>query len=339
MRKYLLDFPMGGGHWSQTYTLRALVLMYELTGDIDDLHEMIWQFEALTGLAENGVTWPTGVCGDDDFTHSTLVIDARLITPLLRAAWWMANSSLADDPVPDLDGIDFGGESYAGVADRIAALATDVLAGHESELETIASESFGPHEGEASEYYRFGDSYTRVAGDLMPFNYSNSAASAYAALWYLRGDLGARTHAERPTVFWWNRTYGHKPNPNPLSSRWWGYRGKLDERFDPDAYPGDADQRPEDLGHADMSASLAAEIYALGLPGLNPTRIDQVALTSKRWVSRALDDPAPSYAITGDDTDGKWDDLFDHLPMACYRESILTDLSGEAPSRLANEER
>ncbi len=336
MRRYLDDFPTGSGHWGQTYTLRALVLMYELTGDTDYLDEIVWQSVALAELAEGGVTWPTGVCGNT-FEHPTVVIDARLVAPLLRAAWWMANSRLADDPVPALEGADVEGKTYGDIADDIGALATAVLASHEGDLRTVASEDFGPYDGEPSEYYRFPNSYACVAGELMPFNYANSAATAYAALWRLTADPEARAHAERLTVFWWNRTYAHEPSAGSSISRWWGYRGKLGERFDPDAYPGDDDQRPEDVGHADMSSSLAADVYALGLEGLNATRMDQVALTSKRWVDRALDDPFPSYAITGDDNDGEWSDLFDHLPMSCYRASILSDLAAEAPVHLTND--
>ncbi|MEM6992664.1 MAG: hypothetical protein AAF721_19275 [Myxococcota bacterium] len=336
MRRYLDDFPEGSGHWGQTYTLRGLLLMYELTAELRYLHELIGQAQALTELAEDSVTWPTGVCGNS-FEHSTVVIDARLITPLLRAAWWMTNSRLRDRLVPDEEGL-VGGQTYAEAAQDIATLGAAVLAHHEPELVVIQSEDFGPYEGETSEYYRFSNSYTCVAGDLMPFNYANSAAAAYAALWHLTGDVAARDHAERLTFFWWNRTIAHEPSEGASLSRWWGYRGKVGERFDPDAFPGDADQRPEDVGHADMSASLAADIYALGLPGLNATRIDQVALTSKRWVDRAVADDAPAYYMTGDDTDGEWVDLFDHLPMACYRASILPDLAAEAPSRLTNDE-
>jgi hypothetical protein len=336
MRSYLDALPSGSGHWSQTYTLRSFVLMYELTGELEYLHELIWQAHRLEELAVDGVTWPTGVCGNT-FVHPTVVIDARFVEPLLRGAWWMEHSRLADDPVPPIDDLDLGGDTYADVAGGIAELASAVLAGHEPDLRSIAAEAFGPHEGQPSEYYRFPASYDCVAGELMPFNYANSAGSAYAALWHLTGDASAREHAERLMTFWWNRTYAHEPRAGASLSRWWGYRGSLTERFDPDAFPGDDDHRPEDAGHADMSSSFAALSFALGLEGQNGTRIDQVALASKRWIDRAVaDGTAPSYYITNDDTNGEWRDLFDHLPMACWRSSILTDLAALAPLHLTD---
>lgn len=35
MRTYLDAFPEGAGHWGQTYTSRSMMLMYELTGELD----------------------------------------------------------------------------------------------------------------------------------------------------------------------------------------------------------------------------------------------------------------------------------------------------------------
>lgn len=337
MRGYLEGFLEGSGHWGQTYTLRSLLLMYELTGALEYLHELVWQAYRLEELAVDGVTWPTGVCGNT-FAHTTVVIDARIVEPLLRAAWWMQHSRLADDPVGPIDGLDLGGSTYGEVAQRIADLSTAVLASHEPSLRMIAAETFGPHEGEPSEYYRFPQSYDCVAGEVMPFNYANSAGTAYAALWRLTGDDAARDHAQRLMTFWWNRTYAYEPSPDSSRSRWWGYRGSLTERFDPDAFPGAAAHRPEDVGHADMSSSFAAAVYAMGLPGQNATRIDQVSLASKRWIDRAIaNDTNPAYYITNDDTDGEWPDMFDHLPMSCYRSSILTDLAALAPTYLTND--
>jgi hypothetical protein len=336
MRTYLGDLPRGSGHWGQSYTLRSFALMYELTGDLSYLHELLYQTMLLREIAEGGVTWPTGVCGNT-FSEPTVVIDTRLLEPMLRAAWWMKNSRLADDPVPTIDDRDFGGLTYGEVADEIAALAAAVLGSHEGDMRSISSESFGPYDGSASEYYRFASSYTCVSGDVMPFNYANSAGTAYARLYQLTGDEAALGHAERLMIFWWNRTYAYEPSPGATRSRWWGYRGKTSESFDPAAFPGDADQRPEDDGHADMSSSFAATMYALGLEGQNGTRIDQLAMTSKRWIDRAVSNAtSPAYYITNDDTDGEWTDLFDHLPMSCYRVGILDELSALAPAHLTD---
>lgn len=337
MRAALDDLDEGSGHWGQSYTLRSLVLMYELTGDLPYLHELLWQTEQLRLLAGDGATWPTGVCSNT-FNHSTVVIDARFLVPMLRAAWWMTHSRLVDDPIPAMDGVDFGGATYGAYAQVIAELAQDVLQGHEGDLETISAESFGPLAGSPSEYYVFPASYSCVANDLMPFNYANSAGNAYAELWRLTGDDAARQHAERLHAFWWNRTYAYEPSPGSTRSRWWGYRGKTSENFDPEAYPGDSEQRPEDDGHADMSSSFALRIYALGLEGQNGTRIDQVAMASKRWIDRAVGQGTdPAYYITNDDTDGDWRDLFDHLPMSCARASILEELEALAPIHLTND--
>lgn len=273
-------------------------------------------------LAGDERTWATGVCSNT-FEHSTLVIDGRLLVPMLRGAWWMANSRLADDPIPVIDGLDLG-MTYGAYAEVVGAFAQDVLEGHDGDRRTIASESFGPYEGSTSDYYVFPGSWSCVAGEVQPFNDSNSAGHAWAELYRLTGSDDARERAERLMIFWWNRTYGYEPSPGSTRSRWWGYRGKLGERFDPDAFPGDAEQQPEDVGHADMSSSFASRVYALGLEGQNGTRIDQVAMSSKRWVDRAVGQGGnPSDYITNDDNDGEWDDMFDHLPMACHRFSIL----------------
>lgn len=334
MRSALGNLPNGTGHWGETYTLRSLVLMYELTGDLAYLHELMWQANTLADLAADIPTWPTGVCGNT-FAHSTVVIDGRFLTPVLRAGWWMQNSRLADDEVPTIDGLDFGGATYGDIAASYAVLAEEVLAGHEGDLTAIASESFGPESGSPSLYYRFPNSYSCVASDVMPFNYANSAGTAYAELWRLTGDVDARAHAEELLTFWWNRTYAYEPSAGSTRSRWYGYRGELTERFNPD----DATHRAEDLGHADMTSSFADRMFTLGLGSLNGTRMDQVAMASKRWVDRVLStDDAPSYAITNDDHDGEWRDLFDHLPMSCYRGSILEDLTALAPIELANED-
>lgn len=335
MRSALESFPEGSGHWGQTYTLRSLRLMYELTGDLDYLHELMWHAEALADLAVDGETWPTGVCSNS-FSHSTVVIDGRLLTPMLRAGWWMQNSRLADTPVPDdaVDGADFGGATYAEVAQTYAALAEAVLASHESDLRTIASESFGPEEGNPSLYYRFPGSYTCVASDVMPFNYANSAGTAYAELWRLNGDVAARDRAVELLTFWWNRTYGYLPSEGSTRSRWWGYRGEVGERFDPDS-----EQRPEDLGHADMTSSFALRMWELGLGSLNATRMDQVAMSSKRWVDRAVSNETnPAFEIVNADTGGEWRDMYDHLPMSCLRASILEDLSALAPMHLTSDD-
>ena len=336
MRTYLDAFEEGSGHWGQTYTSRSLVLMYELTGAVEYLHELIWQTDRLMALAGDAQTWPTGVCSNT-FEHSTLVIDARLLVPMLRGAWWMASSRLADDPIPQIDGLELG-VTYGGYAEQIGAFAQAVLEGHDADRRTIASEGFGPYEGSASDYYVFPGSYSCVAGEVQPFNYLNSAGQAWAELWRLTGSEDARERAERLMVFWWNRTYAYEPSPGATRSRWWGYRGKLDERFDPDAFPGDSEQRPEDVGHADMSSSFAARVFALGLEGQNGTRIDQVAMASKRWVDRAVGQGNPSYYITNDDEDGEWDDMFDHLPMACHRGSILEALEPLAADVLTNDQ-
>ncbi len=334
MRSALGSLPSGSGHWGQTYTLRSLVLMYELTGELAYLHELMWQANTLADLAGDDATWPTGVCGNT-FSHSTVVIDGRFLTPLLRAAWWMQNSRLADDEVPSIDGLDFEGATYGDIAESYAALATEVLASHEGDRISIASESFGPESGNPSLYYRFPNSYTCVASDVMPFNYANSAGTAYAELWHLTGDADARTQAEELLTFWWNRTYAYEPSPGSTRSRWYGYRGELGERFNPD----DDTHRAEDIGHADMTSSFADRMFTFGLGSLNATRMDQVAMASKRWVDRVLStDDAPSYAITNDDHDGEWRDLFDHLPMSCYRGSILEDLTALAPIELANDD-
>lgn len=334
MRSSLDNLPSGTGHWGQTYTLRSLVLMYELTGDLAYLHELMWQANTLADIAGDDATWPTGVCGNT-FSHSTVVIDGRFLTPLLRAGWWMQNSRLADDEVPTIDGLDFEGATYGDIAASYAVLAGEVLAGHEGDLSSIASESFGPESGSPSLYYRFPNSYSCVASDVMPFNYANSAGTAYAELWRLTGDDEARTQAEELLTFWWNRTYAYEPSPGSTRSRWYGYRGELDERFNPD----DDTHRAEDLGHADMTGSFADRMFAFGLGSLNATRMDQVAMASKRWVDRVLStDDAPSYSITNDDHDGEWRDLFDHLPMSCYRGSILEDLTALAPVELANDD-
>ena len=337
MRTYIETLPTGTGHWGQSYTLRSIVLMYELTGDLAYLHELMWQTEQLRIQAGGDATWPTGVCSNT-FNHTTVVIDARFLVPMLRGAWWMVSSRLADDPIPVIDGVDFGGMTYGEYADVIAQLAQDVLAGHEGRIQTIGSESFGPLEGESSEYYTFPGSYSCVAGDVMPFNYANSAGNAYAELWHLTGDEAAREHAERLHAFWWNRTYAYEPSPGSTRSRWWGYRGKTNENFDPDAFPGDSDQRPEDDGHADMSSSFALRVYAFGLEGQNGTRIDQVAMASKRWIDRAVNNGTnPAYYITNGDTDGDWRDIFDHLPMSCVRASILEDLEALAPAHITDD--
>lgn len=334
MRSALGNLPDGTGHWGETYTLRSLVLMYELTGDLAYLHELMWHANTLAELAGDDATWPTGVCGNT-FSHSTVVIDGRFLTPLLRAGWWMQNSRLADDDVPLVDGLDFDGATYGDIAASYAVLAEEVLTGHEGDLTAIASESFGPESGSPSLYYRFPNSYSCVASDVMPFNYANSAGTAYAELWRLTGDVDARTQAEELLTFWWNRTYAYEPSPGSTRSRWYGYRGELSERFDPD----DVTHRAEDLGHADMTSSFADRMFTLGLGSLNGTRMDQVAMASKRWVDRVLStDDSPSYAITNDDHDGEWRDLFDHLPMSCYRGSILEDLTALAPIELANED-
>lgn len=336
MRTYLDAFPEGSGHWGQTYTSRSLMLMYELTGELAYLHELIWQTDRLIALAGEERTWPTGVCSNT-FEHSTLVIDARLLVPMLRGAWWMASSRLADDPIPVIDGLDLG-MTYGAYAEVIGAFAREVLEGHDGDRRTIGSESFGPYEGSTSDYYVFPGSYSCVAGELQPFNYANSAGHAWAELHRLTGSEDARERAERLMIFWWNRTYGYEPSPGSTRSRWWGYRGKVAEGFDPEAFPGDADQRPEDVGHADMSSSFASRVYALGLEGQNGTRIDQVAMSSKRWVDRAVGQGgAPSYYITNDDNDGEWDDMFDHLPMACHRASILEVLEPLAADVLTDD--
>lgn len=334
MRTSLDSLPSGTGHWGQTYTLRSLVLMYELTGDLAYLHELMWQAHTLADIAGDDATWPTGVCGNT-FEHSTVVIDGRFLTPLLRAGWWMQNSRLADDEVPTIDGLDFKGASYGDIAESYAVLAGEVLGGHQGDLTSIASESFGPESGSPSLYYRFPNSYSCVASDVMPFNYANSAGTAYAELWRLTGDDEARTQAEELLTFWWNRTYAYEPSPGSTRSRWYGYRGELTERFDPD----NDTHRAEDLGHADMTGSFADRMFTLGLGSLNATRMDQVAMASKRWVDRVLStDDLPSYAITNDDHEGEWRDLFDHLPMSCYRGSILGDLTALAPTELANDD-
>jgi len=334
MRASLDNLPAGTGHWGQTYTLRSLVLMYELTGDLAYLHELMWQANTLADIAGDEATWPTGVCSNT-FEHSTVVIDGRFLTPLLRAGWWMQNSRLADHEVPNIDGLGFEGATYGDIAESYAVLGTEVLAGHEGDLTSIASESFGPESGSPSLYYRFPNSYTCVASDLMPFNYANSAGTAYAELWRLTGDDDARTQAEELLTFWWNRTYAYEPSPGSTRSRWYGYRGELTERFNPD----DDTHRAEDIGHADMTNSFADRMFTLGLGSLNTTRMDQVAMASKRWVDRVVStDAAPSYAITNDDHDGEWRDLFDHLPMSCYRGSILEDLGALAPIELANDD-
>lgn len=334
MRRSLDSLPSGTGHWGQTYTLRSLILMYELTGELAYLHELMWQANTLAELAGDDATWPTGVC-DNSFVHGALVIDARFLTPLLRAGWWMQNSRLADLEVPAVDGLEFGGATYGDLAESYAVLATEVLAGYEGEMTPIASESFGPESGSPSVYYRFPDSYSCVATDLMPFNYANSAGTAYAELWRLTGDEDARTLAEQLLTFWWNRTYAYEPSPESTRSRWYGYRGELTERFDPE----DAAQDPEDIGHADMNSAFAHRMFTLGLGNLNATRLDQIAMASKRWVDRVLStDDAPSFSITNDDHGGEWRDLFDHLPMSCYRGSILGDLTALAPIELANDD-
>jgi len=139
-------------------------------------------------------------------------------------------------------------------------------------------------------------------------------------------------------MFWWNRTHAYEPSPGSTRSRWWGYRGKTGEKFDPDAFPGDSDQRPDDDGHADMTSSFAATMYAFGLEGQNGTRIDQVAIASKRWIDRAIGNGTnPAYYITNADTDGDWDQVFDHLPMSCYRPSILEALEPLAATELTND--
>lgn len=333
LRSALDDLESGTGHWGQTYTLRSLLLAYELTGDLDYLHELMWHGEFLAEIAGDQATWPTGVCGNS-FEHSTVVIDARFLAPLLRAAWWMEHSRLADDAVPVIDGVDFEGATYGDVAASYVELAEAVLAGHEGDLRSIDAEEFGPESGNPSLYYRFPNSYDCVAGDVMPFNYANSAGTAYAELWRLSGDADALEHAQQLLAFWWNRTYAYEPSPGATRSRWYGYRGELAERFDPE----DASHRPEDLGHADMTSSFADRMYALGL-GLNATRMDQVAMASKRWVDRTVSTGgAPSYAITNDDSDGEWRDLFDHLPMSCHRGSILEDLATLSVENLANED-
>lgn len=335
MRSALENFPSGSGHWGHSYTLRSLRVMYELTGDLAYLHELMWHAEALADLAEDGVTWPAGVC-DNTFSHSTVVLDGRLLTPLLRAGWWMQNSRLADVAVPDdaLEGLDLGGASYGEVAQTYVTLAEAVLASHESELRTIGAESFGPEEGNPSLYYRFPNSYTCVASDVMPFNYATSAGTAYAEFWRMTGDVQARDRAIELLTFWWNRTYGYLPSTGSTRSRWWGYRGELDARFDPDG--GD---RPEDLGHADMTSSFALRMFELGLGSLNATRLDQVAMSSKRWLDRAIgNDTNPAFEIVNADVGGEWRDMYDHLPMACLRGSILEDLAALAPQHLTNED-
>lgn len=43
----------------------------------------MWQANTLADLAGDDATWPTGVC-NNSFEDSTVVIDGRFLTPLLR---------------------------------------------------------------------------------------------------------------------------------------------------------------------------------------------------------------------------------------------------------------
>ena len=336
LRSRLSALPAGGGHWGESYVLRSLVLMYELTGDVAYLHEVLWHANALVEAATGmSPSWPALVCESDPngpVLHSALVTDARLVTPLLRAAWWAKNGRLKDVPIPTFDGLDFAGQTYGAWADTMASLGAAVLAGHDAEHVAIAAESFGPLQGSATSYYVFPTSYLCVAGDVMPANFLNSAGSAYVALWRLTGDTAARTRAERLFGFWYNRSYRHDPIDNSVPSRWWAYRGDLDARFEPN----DLSLRPEDLGHGDLTSTFVADLYRASLDGVNATRMAQVATASKRWVDRAVATGTPAEHITNNDNNGLWTDLFDHLPMACVHGSILSDLAAEAPVRLTN---